>query len=216
MKKITIGLAAFFLALTIGDAVSTFTPLPAAEISAGAVAKPGAAAPDFTLTDSAGKKQSLSEYKGKVVVLEWINFDCPFVKKHYNSGNMQKLQDKYTKDGVVWLSINTSVAGGKGGHYVSDEVNAKLKQLKAHPTAYLQDDGTVGKLYGATCTPHMFVIDKTGTLVYAGAIDDKDTADAADVKTAHNYVAAALDAQLSGKPIAVSSTKPYGCHVHYN
>jgi peroxiredoxin len=215
MIKPKYALVSLFLALTLGGAlVTSFTPSVKAEVTAAAEAKVGQAAPDFSLTDSHGKKQSLSDYKGKLVVLEWINFDCPFVKKHYNSGNMQKLQDKYTKDGVAWLSINTSKPG-KGGNYSSAEVNKQLKKWNAHPTAYLQDDGTVGRLYGAKATPHMFVIDKSGTLVYAGAIDDKDTADEADVKTAKNYVAAALDAEMAGKQVATSLTKAYGCFVHY-
>lgn len=175
----------------------------------------GTKAPDFTLTDVMGKTHSLKDYAGKVVVLEWINYDCPFVKKHYNSGNMQKLQKKYTDQGVVWLAINSS-AEGKQGNFDNKEI---LKRSKAHKTnfsAYLKDaDGKVGKLYAAKTTPHMFVINKEGDLVYAGAIDDIRSTKTADVDKANNHVVAALDAVLAGKVVKLTSTKPYGCSVKY-
>ncbi len=180
-----------------------------------AAAVVGQPAPEFTLTDSTGKPHSLSSFKGKFVVLEWNNFDCPFVVKHYGSGNMQKLQNTYTAKGVVWLTVNSSAAG-KQGHLQPAEVAGKLAERKAAPSAYLLDaDGKAGKAYGAKTTPHMYVIDPKGTLVYAGAIDDKPSTDIADVAGARNHVAAALDEALAGKPVSVASSTPYGCSVKY-
>jgi peroxiredoxin len=175
----------------------------------------GKPAPDFTLTDSNGKSHSLGKFKGKVVVLEWFNHGCPFVRKHYESGNMQKLQKEYTAKGVVWLSICSS-AEGKQGFASGAGHNAEAREAGAEPTAILIDaDGKVGRLYGARTTPDMYVINKKGTLVYAGAIDDKRTTDIADVATAKNYVKEALDEVLEGKAVATASTKPYGCSVKY-
>jgi peroxiredoxin len=172
-------------------------------------------APDFSLPAASGKTHSLAEFEGKVVVLEWTNPDCPFVKKHYGSDNMQALQRKYTAQGVVWLSINSS-APGKQGHCTPEKAAKLTIETEAAPTAVLLDsDGMVGKLYGARTTPHMFVIDGKGDLVYNGAIDDKPTADSADVKGAKNLVAAALDAVLAGKMPEVQATQPYGCSVKY-
>lgn len=173
------------------------------------------AAPNFTLTDVNGKKVSLSDFKGKTVVLEWVNFDCPFVKKHYGSGNMQSLQKKYTEKDVVWLSICSS-APDKEGNFTSGEVKEKLKERNAVPSHYLFDErGTVGKLYAAKTTPHMFIINKEGILVYAGAIDDTPSTSKDDIKTAKNYVTAALDAVLAGKPVETKTTSSYGCSVKY-
>jgi len=175
----------------------------------------GQAAPNFTLTDSNGQKHSLSDYKGKFVVLEWFNPDCPFVKKHYNSGNMPQLQKKYTARGVVWLSINSS-APGKQGSYTPQGFNQFVKDKGASPTAVLLDtDGKVGHLYDAQTTPHMFVIDPKGNLIYQGAIDDTPSADIADVKTAKNYISAVLDAAMNGKPVGVATTKSFGCSIKY-
>jgi peroxiredoxin len=172
-------------------------------------------APDFKLTDTKGQEHSLSDYKGKFVVLEWVNYDCPFVKKHYDSQNMQELQAQYTAQDVVWLSVNSS-AEGKQGNFSPTEIDAKIAQLKAQPSAYLLDtDGAVGKLYGAQTTPHMFVIDPNGTLVYQGAIDDNDSFDASVIADSKNYVVAALDSAMAGNPVEVSSTKSYGCSVKY-
>ncbi len=172
-------------------------------------------APDFKLMDSNGKEHSLSDLKGKTVVLEWVNFECPFVKKHYNSKNMQSLQLKYTKKDVVWLSINSS-AEGKQGNFNSEEINDRIKNHNAKMSAYLIDtDGKVGKMYGAKTTPHMYVIDKDGKLVYAGAIDDKASTDFEDVKVAKNYVANALDELLTGKNVSFQSSTSYGCSVKY-
>jgi len=178
-------------------------------------AKVGKPAPDFTLVDSHGKKHSLSDYKGKFVVLEWVNFGCPFVRKHYNSGNMQKLQKTYTKKGVVWLSICSS-AKGKQGHFEPGKINAMLKEKGAAQTAYLIDeDGTMGKMYGAKTTPHMFIIDPKGILLYAGGIDDKPSTKLKDIDGAFNYVQAALDSALAGKPVKIKTARPYGCSVKY-
>jgi peroxiredoxin len=211
-------IAAIFLAFTIADAlvIQLNSPNPAqAATESVAAATVGKAAPDFTLKDTNGKSHSVSEHKGKFIVLEWVNFDCPFVKKHYGSGNMQKLQDKYTKKGVVWLSVNSS-APGRQGNYEPAKLNELIKQQGGHASAYLIDsDGKVGHAYGATATPHMFVVDSKGNLVYAGAIDDKPSADEGDIGNAKNYVAAALDAVMAGKPVATPQTQAYGCSVKY-
>ena len=175
----------------------------------------GHAVPDFTLTDSNGLKHSLSDYKGKFVVLEWFNPDCPFVKKHYNSGNMPNLQKQYTAKGVIWLSINSS-AKGKQGSYTPEGFNKFIADKGAAPTAVLLDaDGKVAHLFEAQTTPGMFVIDPKGILIYQGAIDDIPSADPADVAKAKNYVKTALDAAMNGKPVAVAATKSYGCSVKY-
>lgn len=175
----------------------------------------GAPAPDFQCTDSAGRTRSLSEFKGKTVVLEWTNRQCPFVKKHYDLCNMQALQKKYAGQGVVWLSVVSSAPGNQG-YVTAPEANEHVKAVGAAPTAVLLDpDGKVGRLYGAQTTPHCFVIDGTGKLVYAGAIDDKNSTNPADIKGAKNYVADALDALKSGKPVPTASTRAYGCGVKY-
>jgi peroxiredoxin len=189
------------------------TLIPAARASAAAVV--GQPAPAFTATDSNGRTQSLGAYKGKFVVLEWNNDECPFVGKHYGSGNMQGLQKTYTGKGVVWLTVN-SAAPGKEGSVDAAGANAIVARRGAAPTAYVLDpQGIVGRAYGAKTTPHMFVIDPQGRLVYAGGIDDKPSTDVADVKTATNYVKAALDAAMAGKPVSVAASQPYGCAVKY-
>ncbi len=175
----------------------------------------GSAAPDFKLTDISGKSRSLSEFKGKFVVLEWTNPDCPFVKKHYGSGNMQSLQKSWTGKDVVWLTIASS-AEGKQGHYSAAEWKGILKEKGSAPTALLLDpDGKAGKAYGAKTTPHMFIINPQGMLVYKGAIDDKRSADTADIKGAQNFVELALTQAMSGEPVKFSSTQSYGCSVKY-
>ncbi len=172
-------------------------------------------APDFTLKSADGKTHRLADYAGKTVVLEWVNFGCPFVRKHYDSKNMQTLQQTYTDSGVVWLSICSS-APGKQGHYDGTALGAQLKKEGAVPTAYLVDaDGKVGRAFGARTTPHMFVINPAGSIVYAGGIDDIRSANVADIPKATNYVAAALDALFTGGQIAQSSSAPYGCSVKY-
>jgi peroxiredoxin len=198
------------------------TPLAAAlaamlAIAVPAIAAPtiGAPAPDFSVKDTKGKTRTLSELKGKRVVLEWHNQGCPFVVKHYGSGNMQRLQRQLTGDGVVWLTVISS-APGKQGHVTAAEEDAYVTEQKAAPTAVLLDeDGTMGRAYGAKTTPHMFVIDEKGVLFYAGAIDDKPTTDAADVTGAKSYVLAAYDEMKAGKPVTTASTAPYGCSVKY-
>jgi hypothetical protein len=175
----------------------------------------GAAAPNFTLVDTYGKSHKLSDFAGNYVVLEWLNHGCPFVRKHYNSGNMQALQKKYTEMGVVWLSIVSS-AEGKQGHFPPDAANALTAEKGAAPTAVLIDaDGTVGHLYEARTTPHMFVINPQGTLVYIGAIDNRKSTDVADIEGATNYVDQALTSSMNGEPVSVTTTQPYGCSVKY-
>jgi len=172
-------------------------------------------APNFKLVDSNGKEHSLSDFKDKIIVLEWINYDCPFVKKHYDSKNMQSLQEKYTKEGIIWLTICSSVES-KQGNFSNDEINSRSKKHGAKFTVYLVDsDGKVGKTYGAKTTPHMYIIDKTGKLVYAGGIDDKASTDISDIKSAKNFVVSALDELLAGKHVSMQSSKPYGCSVKY-
>lgn len=193
-----------FIALVVA---SLAAPAAAVEI--------GAPAPGFTLTDSHGKQRSLAAYKGKTVVLEWTNAECPFVKKHYGSGNMQSLQKKATADGIIWLTVNSG-APGKQGHVDGKSANAIMKAAGAAPAAYLLDpQGIVGRAYGARTTPHMYVIDPKGTLVYAGGIDDKPTADPVDIKSAANLVAAALADLKAQRPVRIATSKPYGCSVKY-
>lgn len=175
----------------------------------------GEPAPDFTLTDSKGVSHSLSSFKGKYVVLEWINFDCPFVKKHYGSGNMQELQKKFTDQGVVWLSICSSAKGNQG-HYSNDEINEMVTKQNGKQTAYLIDEeGKVGRMYNARTTPNMYVIDPQGKLIYAGAIDDDTSADPNAAKKAKNYVVSAIDKSKAGQKIDPETSKPYGCAVKY-
>lgn len=176
---------------------------------------PGTQAPDFKGTDSNGVIHTLSQYRGKYVVLEWANQGCPYDQKHYRSGNMEALQREWTAKGVIWLSVLSSAPGQQGNVSPAEE-NEYLKKMKAAPTAALLDaDGTIGRMYQAKTTPHMFVIDPQGKLIYQGAIDDKPTTDLADVKTAHNYLNDALNSAMAGKAVPVASTRPYGCSVKY-
>jgi hypothetical protein len=190
--------------------------LAAFSIGRAAPATVGQAAPDFTLTDITGTKHSLSEFKGRTVVLEWVNPECPFVMKHYDkSGNMPKLQKAATADGVVWLSIN-SAAAGKEGDYDAAAVIAWQKRINSGATDYFRDqDGAVGKLYDARTTPHMFIIDPQGTLVYAGGIDSIRSSRVDDIAKATNYVAAALEDLKAGRPVRTANSQPYGCSVKY-
>lgn len=184
--------------------------------AAQAAVAPGQAAPEFSLVDINGKVQKLSDYRGKYVVLEWFNAECPFVQKHYESGNMQALQARYTQKGVVWLGIN-STSPRHSNYRDPARSHAILKDWKSAPTAFVLDpDGKVGKQYGARTTPHMYVIDPKGTLVYVGGIDDKPSTSQRDIATARNLVAAALDESLSGKPVGTPSAMPYGCSVKYD
>jgi peroxiredoxin len=181
----------------------------------GAAVQVDKAAPGFSLPDSSGKQRSLSDFKGKTVVLEWHNKDCPYVVKHYGSGNMQKRQKEALKKGVVWLTIISS-AKGKQGYVTGPQAESDMKKAGASPSHILLDpEGTVGKLYGAKTTPHMYVIDGEGVLRYNGAIDSISSADASDIAKAENYVASALDAVLAGGKVATPSTRPYGCSVKY-
>jgi peroxiredoxin len=183
--------------------------------SAAWAARVGEPAPDFSATDSNGKVEKLSDYRGKFVVLEWTNRGCPYTQKHYNSGNMQRLQGEWTSRGVVWLTVISS-APGKQGYLTASEENAYLKQVNASPTAVLMDPtGALGHLYDAKTTPHMFVISPQGTLIYNGAIDDRPTTDVNDVSGATNYVSAALGEAMSGKPVSTPTSRPYGCSVKY-
>jgi hypothetical protein len=176
----------------------------------------GQPAPDFALTDLDGQSRHLSDFKGKVVVLEWNNPDCPIVHKHYDSGNIPALQKTATADGVVWLLINSGAPGKEGGDYSSDQIKAWLKERGSAPTAYLRDPtGAVGHLYEAKTTPHMFVITAAGTLVYDGAIDSIASTDQADIPRAVNYVKAALAEVEAGQPVAKATSRPYGCSVKY-
>lgn len=181
----------------------------------GHTAEVGKKAPNFTLTSAKGKTHSLADFKGKYVVLEWVNYDCPFVKKHYGSNNMQKLQKEITGKDVVWLSICSS-AEGKQGYFTGKELTDRIAKEGSNATAYLIDaDGKVGKMYGAKTTPHCFVINPEGELIYAGGIDDTPSADQEDVKTAKNYVKSCIYEALEGKAISTSTSKPYGCGVKY-
>jgi peroxiredoxin len=176
---------------------------------------PGTPAPDFKGTDSNGVQHALSQYKGKYVVLEWANKGCPYDQKHYLSGSMANLQKEWTAKGVVWLSVISS-APGEQGYVTPSEENAYIKKMNVASTAVLLDPtGEIGRLYSAKTTPHMFVIDPTGKLIYEGAIDNKPTTDQADLKGAQNYLNDALNASMAGKPVAVESTRPYGCSVKY-
>lgn len=176
---------------------------------------PGDTAPDFALRDVNGKPVRLSDYRGRHVVVEWFNAGCPFVQKHYETGNMQALQKRYTGQGVVWLAINSTNPKSADYRDVARS-QALLAEWKMAPTALaLDEDGKVGQAFGARATPHMFVVDPKGKVVYAGAIDDKATWKHEDVKTARNLVAAALDESLAGRPVGTPSTAPYGCSVKY-
>jgi len=187
----------------------------AAAPAAALAVKVGEPAPAFTATDSNGKSVSLAQFKGKYVVLEWHNQGCPFVVKHYGSGNLPKLQKEWTAKQVVWLAIISS-APGKQGFVDGKGANQDMQEHNAAPTATLLDPkGEVGRLYGAKTTPHMFVINPQGQLIYNGAIDDKSSADPADIPAAKNYVTQALTEALAGKPVSQPTTPPYGCSVKY-
>jgi peroxiredoxin len=176
---------------------------------------PGQPAPAFRGIDVNGKPVSLADFRGKTVVLEWNNPNCPFVQKHYTSGNMQSLQQKNTAAGVIWLAIN-STAESHSDYMAPAKLATWFGEQKAAPTAVLMDPkGEIGRAYGAKVTPHMYVIDAKGTLVYAGAIDDKRSANPADVKTATNHVAATLGEVAAGKPVTTATTTAYGCTIKY-
>ena len=195
--------------------LTAFTALVVIAAPASAAPVVGKPAPNFRLADANGKAVTLSDFRGKTVVLEWNNPGCPFVKKHYSSANMQKAQAAAAKDGVVWLTINSG-APGKQGHMNGAEAKAFVAESGARPAAYLLDpNGVVGKTYEAKTTPHMYIVNKAGTLVYAGGIDDKPTPNPADVNSARNHVLAALSELKAGKPVSVATSRPYGCAVKY-
>ena len=194
--------------LSLAFTLATLT-LPALAVA------PGSPAPDFKGTDSNGVQHALSDYRGKFVVLEWANQGCPYDRKHYLSGSIESQQREWTAKGVVWLSIISS-APGEQGYVTPSEENAYLKTMHAAPTAALLDPtSAIARLYEAKTTPHIFVIDPTGKLIYQGALDNKPTTDQADLKGADNYLNDALTASMAGKPVAVQSTRPYGCSVKY-
>lgn len=190
--------------------------LGASAITANAQALPGSAAPGFTLTDVTGKRVQLADFRGRFVVLEWNNPSCPFVQKHYDSGNMQALQKRFTSANVAWLTINSTAMSHREFRQPA-ELAAWMKQRGGAPTALMLDpDGKVGHAYDARATPHMYVIDPKGTLIYTGAIDDKRSSNPEDVKTAKNYVVAALDDAMAGRPVGIGHTQAYGCSVKYS
>ena len=200
-----LGLVAALLAVNVYAAATTVC----------AETKVGEPAPEFSVTDTNGQPQSLTALRGSYVVLEWFNPECPFVEKHYGTGNMQDLQRRYTDRGVVWLSVDSS-APGKQGHLTVEQANAFMMEQKAAQTAIVLDpDGALGRAYGAKTTPHMFIVDPERTLIYAGAIDDIASADPADVADATNFVTMVLDPALSGDPVSVGETQSYGCSVKY-
>jgi peroxiredoxin len=187
----------------------------AALVASAFAVKVGDPAPGFTAVDSNGKQQSLANYKGKYVVLEWHNQGCPYTKKHYESGNMQRLQKEWTGKGVVWLTVISS-APGTQGFVTPTQENDYVKTMNAVPTAVLMDPGgSLGHLYAAKTTPHMFIIDPSGTLIYNGAIDDHPTSDQSDIPNSKNYVSIALQQAMNGKPVSDAATRPYGCSVKY-
>ena len=205
IKTMSVAALAAISILAVDQA--TAVPPPAARV--------GEPAPQFNAQDITGKTIRLADYAGKTIVLEWTNDGCPFVGKHYDSGNMQALQQKYTAAGVVWLTLASS-APGEQGYVTPAEAKADLAHWRATPTDFLLDpNGIVGRLYDARATPNMVVIDRTGRVAYMGAIDDTPSTRLADVKTAHNYVVAALDALAAGQPVTVTSTRAYGCSVKY-
>lgn len=175
----------------------------------------GKPAPAFTGMDTHGRMHSLSDYHGKYVVLEWTNKDCPYARAQYESGNMQALQKEWTAKGVVWLTILSS-APGQQGYMTAAEEDAWIEKIHASPTAAILDPtGTIGRAYDAKTTPHMFVIDPSGKLIFDGAIDDRPTTDPSDVDKSHNYVSASLSEAMAGKSVANAHTRPYGCSVKY-
>ncbi len=201
--------------MLLGAAAAPFSPLLTAAWAQGAVATVGAPAPAFSATDTAGKTHRLADYAGKYVVLEWVNPGCPFVQKHYGAANMQGLQKTYTGKGVVWLAVN-STESSHPDHLPPAQLAAWMAKEKAAASATLMDEsGTIGKAYGARTTPHMYIINPKGVLVYAGGIDSIPSANPQDIKTATNYVRQSLDEALAGKPVSMAVTRPYGCSVKY-
>ena len=221
MKKMLIAFTALAVTAACGEADSAAGGASeAAATGAGAAAAAeaagvGAPARNFKLASADGRPVALSDYRGKTVVLEWHNPECPFVQKHYRSGNMQKTQAAAAEDGVVWLTINSGAPGNQG-HIDGAEAKAVLAEAGARPAAYLFDPtGAVGKAYDAKTTPHMYIVNPAGDLVYAGGIDDKPTSNPADISAARNHVLAALAELKAGEPVSVPTSRPYGCSVKY-
>ncbi len=195
--------------------IPLLTLWPGATAAAQQMPENGRPAPAFSATDSHGRTRSLAEFRGQWVVLEWWNRECPYVVKHYRSGNMQRLQRDYTGRGVVWLTIVSS-APGKQGYVTPEQANQTVAEQTAVPTAVLLDPtGVVGHLYGARNTPQMYVINPQGVVLYGGAIDDRPSARLADIEGAHNYLSAALEEAMAGRPVTTPRTEPYGCTVKY-
>lgn len=194
----------------------TLTGVAVSGVTAGGSPDVGKAAPAFTGTTADGETISLGDYKGKTVILEWTNHQCPYVRKHYGADNMQALQRKTTTDGAVWLSVISSAPGTQG--YVEPAEALKIAETRgASPSEIVLDpEGSIGRAYGARTTPHMYIIDGNGTLVYKGGIDDRPTTNPADIERATNYVRAALDDMAAGKPVAQPVTRAYGCSVKYS
>ena len=211
-RRTLLGMGLLGAAATISVGLVCTTPTTA---NPGVQARIGAAAPTFSLTDTSGKSVSLADFKGKTVVLEWTNHDCPYVRKHYNGQAMQGLQKKWTDKGVTWLTVISS-APGEQGFVTPEQANKLTTDRGASPTAVLFDaKGEVGRTYGATVTPHMYIIKADGTLAYMGGIDDKATTRLEDLKTAKNFVDTALDEIAQGKQVSTTTSRPYGCTVKY-
>ena len=214
----------FALALTLAacatedmpePAVSPETVDPETAQAATEAPTPGSVAPDFTLVDTNGEEHTLSDYRGGVVVLEWLNYDCPYVGKHYGGGTMQALQEQARADGVTWLAVVSS-APGEQGHFEDAAMNARTDEEGGNASAVLMDPtGEVGRSYDAQTTPHMFVIDAEGTVVYNGAIDDQPVTNPASLEGATNYVVPAIAAAMEGRAADPATTPPYGCSVKY-
>lgn len=204
MKNFKVILRSFIAAVVLLPLVVAASPAP------------GKPAPDFSVPDANGKTHSLADYKGQWLVLEWFNKDCPYVKKHYGSGNMQKLQNTYTAKDVKWLTVISSAKGKQGYLEPAEALQVATDHKLGASAAFLLDpSGTMGKAYDAKTTPHMYIIDPEGVLVYAGAIDDNDSANPAVIPDSKNYVVAALDEALAGKAVSTAATRPYGCTVKY-
>ena len=212
MSEPSLSRRAFLAGTSLAALASGGIALPRTAFAAARVGEP---APVFSLTGTNGKAVSLADQRGKIVVLEWTNHECPYVRKHYETGNMQSLQKETVAQGVVWLTVISS-APGTQGHVSASQADELTSTRKATPTAVIFDPtGSAGKAYGATNTPHMYVVDKGGLLVYAGAIDDRPTSRKSDVQGAHNYVRAALQAVAAGQPVKTPVTRAYGCTVKY-
>lgn len=215
IQSILPAIGLFILAIALVGFVCGKAHKAQAEMTTGHHAVVGETVPDFTLTDTNGVSHNLSDFKGKNVVLEWTNHKCPYVVKHYKTGNMQDLQKEATNNGVVWLTIVSS-AEGEQGYVTAEEGNALIAEQQSQATAMLLDvSGTAGKTFGAKVTPHMYIIDANGKLAYAGAIDDRPSTNPKTIEGATNYVKAALGNLMVGEPVETASTQPYGCSVKY-